>query len=84
MITWVLPRCLQEKSPKERHISTWRFELYVPAEHRPLMAHIAQDLGVSALVIRSIALWMLGYAETALADAEKRSRTHARSVMLLL
>ena len=64
-------------------------ELYVPAEHRPLMAHFGQDLGVSALVVRSVALWMLGYAEAALADAEQavkdaRAIGHAASLMYAL
>ena len=64
-------------------------ELYVPAEHRPLMAQFGQDLGVSALVVRSIALWMLGYPEAALADADVRSRSaraigHTASLMYAL
>ena len=64
-------------------------ELYVPAEHRSLMAHFGQDLGVSALVVRSVALWMLGYAEAALADAEQavkdaRAIGHAASLMYAL
>jgi tetratricopeptide (TPR) repeat protein len=46
-------------------------ELYVPAEHRPLMAHFGQDLGVSALIVRSIALWMLGSPDAAFADADR-------------
>ena len=54
-------------------------ELYVPAEHRPLMAHFGQDLGVSALVVRSIALWMLGSPDAALADACGQGRTGHRS-----
>ena len=44
--------------------------LYDPAEHRPLAARFGQDLGVTALVYRSYALWLLGYPEAALRDAD--------------
>ena len=64
-------------------------KLYAPAEHRPLVAQFGQDLGVSAFVVRSIASWMLGYPEAALADADcavKSARTigHAASLMYAL
>jgi class 3 adenylate cyclase/predicted ATPase len=45
--------------------------LYDPAEHRPLATWFGQDLGVAILAYRVMALWMLGYPETALADAER-------------
>jgi predicted ATPase len=44
--------------------------LYDPAEHRPLATRFGQDVGVSILSQRSWALWMLGYPEAALADAD--------------
>jgi class 3 adenylate cyclase/predicted ATPase len=44
--------------------------LYSPAEHRQLAARFGQDPRVSATSLRSLALWMLGYPEAALADAE--------------
>ena len=44
--------------------------LYDPAEHRPLATRFGQDIGVSILSFRSLALWLLGYPEAALADAE--------------
>jgi len=44
--------------------------LYDPAEHRPLATRFGQDVRVAALSWRSIALWLLGYPEAALADAE--------------
>jgi predicted ATPase len=44
--------------------------LYNPAEHRPLATRFGQDHRVSALCYRSRALWMLGYPEAALADAQ--------------
>ena len=44
--------------------------LYDPAEHRPLATRFGQDVGVATLSYRSLALWLLGYPEAALADAE--------------
>ena len=44
--------------------------LYDPAEHRPLATRFGQDVGVAILSYRSLALWLLGYPEAALADAD--------------
>ena len=44
--------------------------LYDPAEHRPLATRFAVDSGVANLGFRSHALWILGYPEAALTDAE--------------
>ena len=44
--------------------------LYDPAEHRPLATRFGQDVGVSIFTQRSWALWLLGYPEAALADAD--------------
>jgi class 3 adenylate cyclase/predicted ATPase len=44
--------------------------LYGPAEHRPLTTRFGQDLGVAILSWRPLALWLLGYPEAALADAD--------------
>jgi predicted ATPase len=44
--------------------------LYDPAEHRPLAARFGQDNAVSILARRSLALWLLGYPEAALRDAD--------------
>ena len=44
--------------------------LYDPAEHRPLATRFGQDIWVAILSYRSLALWLLGYPEAALADAE--------------
>jgi class 3 adenylate cyclase/predicted ATPase len=44
--------------------------LYDPAEHRPFAARFGQDLRVTQLAYRSLALWMLGYPDAALADAD--------------
>ena len=43
--------------------------LYDPAEHRPLATRFGADSRVSALTYRSIVLWLLGYPDGALADA---------------
>ena len=45
--------------------------LYDPAEHRPLATRFGQDVGVAILSYRSLALWLLGYPEAALADADQ-------------
>ena len=44
---------------------------YVPAEHRPLATRFGQDARVAALFYRSLTLWLLGYSDAALADAER-------------
>ena len=43
--------------------------LYDPTEHRPLATRFGQDVGVAILSFRSLALWLLGYPDAALADA---------------
>ena len=44
--------------------------LYDTAEHRPLATRFGQDVRVAALSFRSLALWLLGYPEAALADTD--------------
>jgi predicted ATPase len=44
--------------------------LYNPTEHRPLAIRFGQDMRVSSLCWRSLILWMLGYPDAALADAD--------------
>jgi predicted ATPase len=63
--------------------------LYRPAEHRRLMTRFGQDLRVTCLGFRSMALWLLGYPETALEDAddalkEARQIEHAATLMFTL
>jgi class 3 adenylate cyclase/predicted ATPase len=48
--------------------------LYNPIEHRPLATRFGQDVRVAALSYRSNALWMLGYPEAALLDADHTLR----------
>ena len=52
--------------------------LYDPAEHRPLATRFGQDVGVAILSYRSLALWLLGYPEAALRDADRRAQECAR------
>ena len=63
--------------------------LYDAAEHRSLAARFGQDVRVVTLSFRSIALWMLGYPEAALADVDRalkdaREIGHAPSLMYAL
>jgi class 3 adenylate cyclase/predicted ATPase len=62
------------------------FALYDPATHRTLATRFGQDVGVSTLVYRALAGWMLGYPEAALADADQaledaRDSGHAGTLM---
>jgi predicted ATPase len=45
--------------------------LYDPVAHRPLATRFGQDHRVSVLPFRSAALWILGYPEAALGDADQ-------------
>ena len=45
--------------------------LYDAAEQRPLATRFGADVRVSALSYRSLALWLLGYPEAALADSDE-------------
>jgi predicted ATPase len=44
--------------------------LYDPFEHRPLATRFGQDVGAAILFWKSLSLWLLGYPEAALADAD--------------
>ncbi len=62
---------------------------YDPAAHRPLVTRFGQDTRVSVLSYRSVALWMLGYPEAALADVrhalnDAREIGHAATLMYAL
>jgi predicted ATPase len=63
--------------------------LYDPDQQRPLAARLGSDGRVMGFVYRSIALWMLGYPEAALADADRaikdaRAIGHTGPLMLAL
>jgi tetratricopeptide (TPR) repeat protein len=53
--------------------------LYDPATHLPLATRFGQDIRVVILCQRSLALWLLGYPEAAIADAE-RAVKHGREI----
>jgi predicted ATPase len=53
--------------------------LYDPATHLPLATRFGQDIRVVILCQRSLALWLLGYPEAALADAEDAVK-HGREI----
>jgi class 3 adenylate cyclase/predicted ATPase len=46
------------------------FALYDAAEHRPLATRFGQDIGAATLCWRSLAAWLLGHPQDALADTE--------------
>ena len=61
--------------------------LYDPAEHRPLATRFGVDSRVSILSFRSLALWLLGYPEAALRDADdalKNAREMGQAATLML
>ena len=53
--------------------------LYEPARHIPLATRFGQDIAVTILSWRSFALWLLGYPDAALADADNCLK-HARKL----
>ena len=65
------------------------FALYDAAEHRPLATRFGQDVGAATLCWRSLALWLLGYPQAALADTEQalkvaREIGHSATLMYVL
>jgi predicted ATPase len=63
--------------------------LYDPVQHRPLATRFGQDVAVVGLVNRSQVLWLLGYPDAALADAERalkaaREIGHAATLLYAL
>ena len=63
--------------------------LYDPAEHRPLATRFNHDVRVATLSWRPLALWLLGYPEAALPDADHalsdaREIGHAPTLMVAL
>jgi class 3 adenylate cyclase/predicted ATPase len=53
--------------------------LYDPIEHHSVTTQLGQDVGVAILSFRSLALWLLGYPEAALADLTQAVK-HAREI----
>jgi predicted ATPase len=52
---------------------------YHPSEHRSLTTRFGLDGGVVILSHRSLSLWVLGYADSALAESD-RAQKHAREI----
>jgi predicted ATPase len=57
------------------------FALFDPTEHHALATRFGQDVGVTILSYRSLALWMLGYPDGSRTDAE-RALKDARAIGL--
>jgi predicted ATPase len=57
------------------------FALFDPTEHHALATRFGQDIGVTILSYRSLALWMLGYPDASRTDAE-RALKDARAIGL--
>jgi predicted ATPase len=60
--------------------------LYDPAEHRPLATRFGQDVGMTILAFRALALWTLGYPDAALADSQhslKNARETSQAATLM-
>ena len=64
-------------------------ELYDPAEHRSLAPPLGYDLRATALCFRSWTLWLLGFPDAGLADANQalndaRELDQAATLMFIL
>ena len=71
IVSWAFPCCTRETSRKAGAHYDQAIALYDPAEHRPLATRFGEDARCGNLVaFESMALWMLGYPEAALADAD--------------
>jgi class 3 adenylate cyclase len=80
--------CLGESAEGLKHLEQ-AFALYEPAAHRSLTTHFGHDVGVATLSLRSLALWLLGYPETALVEIDHainaaRETAHAPTLMFAL
>ena len=65
------------------------FTLYDPAAHRPLATRFGHDVGAATLTFRPLALWLLGYPKTALAEIDRalkvaRETDHAPTLLFAL
>jgi predicted ATPase len=70
---------LTGQNPKSLAHYNKAIALYDPVEHRPVAMRFGQDIRVSTLTHRSLALWMLGYPNAALADS-KQALIDARDI----
>ena len=63
--------------------------LYDPAVHRPLATRFGHDVGTATLTFRPLALWLLGYPETALVETDRainaaRETDHLPTLLMAL
>ena len=63
--------------------------LYDPAVHRPLATRFGHDVGTATLAFRPLALWLLGYPETALVETDRainaaRETDHLPTLLMAL
>ena len=70
--------CMGDNAEGRGHLDQ-AIALYEPADHRPLAVRFGQDVAVAILAYRSWALWLLGYPEAALRDADDALR-NAREI----
>jgi tetratricopeptide (TPR) repeat protein len=80
--------CLGEPAEGLKHLDQ-ASALYEPAAHRSLFTHFGHDVGAATHSLRSLALWLLGYPETALAEIDyalktARETSHAPTLMFTL
>jgi class 3 adenylate cyclase/predicted ATPase len=80
--------CLGEPAKGLKHLDQ-AAALYEPTAHRSLTTHFGHDIGPATHSLRSLALWLLGYPETALAEIDyslkaARETTHAPTLMFTL
>jgi predicted ATPase len=80
--------CLGEPAEGLRHLDQ-ASALYEPTAHRSLTTHFGHDVGAATLSLRCLALWLLGYPETALAEINHainaaRETAHAPTLMFAL
>ena len=84
---WALSR-LGQGAEGRAHLDR-AFALYDSVEHRPLATRFGQDVGAATLCWRSLALWLLGHPQPALADTEHaltvaREIGHSATLMYVL
>ena len=65
------------------------FALYDPTAHRPLAMRFGHDVGAATLSFRTLALWLLGYPATAMAEIKHavkaaRETDHAPTLLFAL
>ena len=62
--------CMGDVADARSHLDR-ALALYDPAAHRPLATRFGHDVGTAILTYRPLALWLLGYPETALVETDR-------------